>query len=236
MADSHYGKIVLAAICDGMGGLQKGEAASATVAAAIADWFLEELPKLLEERLTKESFRTQLTRLLIRENKKIREYGRAHNIRLGTCISALLIVKNRYYIVHVGDSRIYEIGDSLHLITKDQTVVQQELSLGKLTREEAKNDFRRHILLQCVGDTEELMPEFYYGTVREGIVFLLCSDGFYQRLSPKEIHISFHPSQIHTEQEMLKKGRYLIEQNKKKLEQDNISMTLIRTYGEHGVC
>ena len=46
--EAKVGEILLAVICDGMGGLEKGELASATVIRAFSKWFDEELPFELE--------------------------------------------------------------------------------------------------------------------------------------------------------------------------------------------
>ena len=46
-AETEKGQILLAIICDGMGGLEKGEVASATVINAFSAWFEEELPIIL---------------------------------------------------------------------------------------------------------------------------------------------------------------------------------------------
>ena len=45
-----YGNLLFAVVCDGMGGLKKGEVASATVVARFTDWFAQSLPILLSQR------------------------------------------------------------------------------------------------------------------------------------------------------------------------------------------
>lgn len=59
-------------------------------------------------------------------------------------------------IINVGDTRAYEIGDHVVLLTKDQTVVAREVELGNLTQVEAETDPRRSVLLQCVGASDEV--------------------------------------------------------------------------------
>lgn len=55
-------------------------------------------------------------------------------------MTALLLTEQRYYIINVGDTRAYEIGDHVVLLTKDQTVVAREVELGNLTQVEAETD------------------------------------------------------------------------------------------------
>ena len=51
-AQTSQGKILMAVICDGMGGMKSGEIASAMTVSAFSDWFLKELPTLLNDNLT----------------------------------------------------------------------------------------------------------------------------------------------------------------------------------------
>ena len=85
-------------------------------------------------------------------NEKIKLYGKRCGLAsgLGTTVTALLLTEQRYYIINVGDTRAYEIGDHVALLTKDQTVVAREVELGNLTQVEAETDPRRSVLLQCV--------------------------------------------------------------------------------------
>lgn len=67
-------------------------------------------------------------------------------MNLGTMVAVLLLTKERYYIVNVGDSRVYEIYENAVSLTKDQTVVAMEVEQGKITAEEAKEDTRRIVV------------------------------------------------------------------------------------------
>lgn len=61
--------------------------------------------------------------------------------------------------VHVGDTRLYHIGNKLEQLTYDQTFIAREIRKGTMTAEQAKTDKRRNMLLQCVGASEILEPE-----------------------------------------------------------------------------
>ena len=86
----------------------------------------------------------------------------------------LLITQTRYFALNVGDSRIYELTDSaLRQLTTDHTFVGREVAMGRMTPEEAQTDTRRNVLLQCVGASEAVYPEFLFGTPVQNSVYLL---------------------------------------------------------------
>lgn len=97
-----------------------------------------------------------------------------HNIMLGTTVSAILMMNDSFYIVHVGDSRVYELKEGLRILTKDQTFVAREIAAGRMTPEEAKVDPRRSVLLQCVGASATVKPDFLKGELRRNAVYFVC--------------------------------------------------------------
>ena len=140
-----------------------------------------------------------------------------------------MLTEQRYYIINVGDSGIYEITDCTKQLTEDQTVVAREVKYGRLTPEQAKRDPRKSVLLQCVGATKNVDPDFFFGTPVAGAVYLLCSDGFRHEISDDEMCRFFSASINTTPDLMAGHIRELIEINKQRGEKDNISAALIRT-------
>lgn len=179
--------VLLAAVCDGMGGLKKGEAASASVIEGLSFWFRTELPELLGSSWSKKKLFLSWDRLLRREHRRLEKHGRQSGNPLGTTVTAMLFFKEFYYIAHVGDSRAYEAGKSLRQLTEDQTFVFREVSEGRMTPEQARRDPRRNVLLQCVGASEKMEPVFLGGRVKRGALYLLCSDGFFRWLGEEDI-------------------------------------------------
>ena len=114
-------------------------------------------------------------------------------------------------------------------LTKDQTFVAREVELGNMTQEQAKQDPRRNGLLQCVGASEEVYPDFFFGKVKENAVYLLCSDGFRHEISAEEIYEKLNPQVLWEDDAMQKNSMELIALNKARQERDNISVVLIRT-------
>ncbi|MDR6999323.1 protein phosphatase 2C domain-containing protein [Neobacillus niacini] len=220
------GQVGLFVVCDGMGGLSHGELASATVIRGMSDWFDSEMPRIAKSEHIEEDIQTELETCIKQLNEKILSYGESEKVTLGTTVTALLIVHHKYYIVHIGDSRVYQISSTLTQVTTDQTVVAREVARGNLTEEQAKSDPRRNVLLQCVGATKDIKIAFSTGDLKEKTVFMLCSDGFYHQISEEELVENFHPSKLTDEKQMKEKVIGLVELVKARKEVDNISVVV----------
>lgn len=220
-------EVLLAVICDGMGGLSKGELASATVIRAFAKWFDEELPYELEN-VDLQVIGAKWSLLLKELNAQILEYSRENGIEgVGTTFSGILFIDDQYVIGHVGDTRIYHIGSSMTQLTTDQTFVAREISRGTMTLEQAKTDKRRNLLLQCIGASKVVEPQIICGKTEKG-AYMLCSDGFRHEITEAEIYESLNPINLMNKDAMHNNAKYLIEQNKSREEKDNISVLLIK--------
>ena len=223
-------KCVLGILCDGVGGLQLGEIASATMVKAFARWMAERMPYLVANGITEDIIKNEWAALIGEYNDKIRAYGQEHKASLGTTLAALLLMDDKYYIVNIGDSRVYEIKECAEVLTRDQTIVERELELGNITPEQAKIDPRRNILLQCIGVSDKVYPEFFSGERKQNSVYMLCSDGFRHEVTTQEIYEYFQPDNMTTAEQMKENEQALIELNKQRNERDNISVVTIRTY------
>ncbi len=219
-------EILMAIICDGMGGLESGELASATVIQQFNRWFTEELPYELDN-LDTLVIGAKWKLLLQESNIKMMEYSRQRAIKMGTTFTGVLFIKNTYIVVHVGDTRLYHIGERVEQLTEDQTVVAREVTRGTITKEEAKVDKRRNILLQCVGASENLEPIVKFGELKKG-TYMLCSDGFRHEITEQEMYNMFHLEILDTIDTMLLNTRCLIDLAKQRMERDNISVVLIK--------
>jgi len=227
---TQQGKMAFAILCDGMGGLAKGEVASTTVIQAFNDWVCNKLPLLTTAPLSEEVIKKQWTEIILNQNDKIKAYGKEQGIRLGTTIVVMLFTQTKYYILNVGDSRAYEVSDALHQLTVDQSFVAREVQMGRMTPEQAKNDPRRSVLLQCIGASDTVCPDIFSADVKKDAVYMLCSDGFIHEITPDEIYQKFHPNLLYSADVMENNARELIALNKARAERDNISVLLVRTY------
>lgn len=224
------GKMVFAVLCDGMGGLAKGELASASLVHGFVRWSQTRLPELCTREITDGEIREDWVRLVTEYNEKIKAYASSMGTNMGTTVTAMLLTQDRYYILNVGDSRAYEITQQAVVLTKDQTVVAREVELGLLTEEQAEQDPRRSVLLQCVGASPEVIPDLFFGTVKRDAVYMLCSDGFRHKISAQEIQQALQPSVMLSAEGMKANMDALIERVKQREERDNISVLTIRSF------
>lgn len=224
------GRMVFAILCDGMGGLSKGEVASAAVIRAFDNWVRTELPQLCQAPIEDSTIRSQWEKITTEQNEIIKSYGAKQGVKLGTTVVAILITQDRYYALNIGDSRVYELTDKVYQITQDQTFVAREVAMGNMTEEEAHADSRRSVLLQCVGASDVVYPEFYFGESKSDAIYMLCSDGFRHEIRPEEIFEKLQPGVLMDEYQMSQNSEYLINLNKERMERDNISVALIRTF------
>lgn len=224
------GKMTFAILCDGMGGLDKGEVASATVIRAFDNWVRNDLAILCNSPIEDSVIRNQWSRIIDEQNRLIAMYGARQGVRMGTTAVIMLLTQTRYYVMNIGDSRAYEITDTLKQITFDQTFVAREVAAGNMTELEAQTDERRNVLLQCVGASSEVYPDMFFDDVKTNAVYMLCSDGFRHEISADEIYQKLQPNVLFDDKTMNLHVTELIELNKQRQERDNISVVMVRTF------
>ncbi len=219
--------IAMAVVCDGMGGLSKGELASATVIRRFVKWFDEDLSENWDSLLLQD-FGGQWNHIIREQNDLIKEYSKKQDEAIGTTVSGLLIIGDKYVIAHVGDSRIYEITNDVKQLTKDHSLMQREIEQGRLTEEEAENDPRRGVLLQCVGASKVVEPQILFGDIKKNTTFVLCTDGFRHVLDEKEMYRTLSPGSLGDVADIYRKENNLIDMIKSRNERDNITVVALK--------
>ena len=81
----------------------------------------------------------------------------------------MFVEEHEFFVLNVGDSRTYWFDRDRKFVTTDHTLAELELRAGHLTKEQAKKDPRRHILIQCVGVTKDIRIDCYKGRLKEQI-------------------------------------------------------------------
>ena len=100
----------------------------------------------------------------------------------------MAIVKNDSALIsHIGDSRAYLINNNITRITKDHSLIEEMIDLGKITREKSENHPMKHVILKVLGQVCTVEPDFKLLTLSEGDSLLLCSDGLTNLVSDDEI-------------------------------------------------
>ncbi len=224
-ADTDYGEVLFAVMCDGMGGHQSGELASKTIIKNFERWFKIEFPSLLYNGLGFDILKANWTRLIKECNMSLVRYGEKNGIEMGSTLTAFLFVQNRYFAAHVGDSRGYEIStDRATQLTDDHSLLADAVRKGRLSPEEAKRDKRKNVLIECVGITKSINIDFYTGEVKRQHTYLLCTDGFWHKTLDKELSHYLSGNQFKDNKMLRMHLNYLVEQVKLKGEKDNISV------------
>jgi serine/threonine protein phosphatase PrpC len=188
-ASSDMGDYAMVCVCDGLGGLSKGELASADVIRSLAVWFDDWLAKHYR-RIDTDIICGQWAEVLQRESRRIMEYSGAADEKMGTTFSGILISGDGNYLIgHIGDTRVYSISQSgsIALLTDDHTVTGAAVRQGTMSPEQAEKDPRRHVLTQCIGVSAKPDMDFIRGRVNADDIYLVCSDGFRNKLCDEEI-------------------------------------------------
>jgi PPM family protein phosphatase len=161
-------------LADGMGGAAAGELASGIFIDAAQELFSGPAARTDEECMQ------WLQRVYELANARILDHVGAHPEHRGMgCTAELLILSNnKFALGHIGDSRtyLYRKGQ-LKQLTKDHSLVQEQVDQGLITPQEARNHRLRHVILRAVGTAEALAVDFLRGNVFAGDLFVLCSDG-----------------------------------------------------------
>jgi serine/threonine protein phosphatase PrpC len=99
----------------------------------------------------------------------------------------LYIEDNQAWWAHVGDSRLYHFNRKKLLSrTKDHSIVQLLVDLERISEEEMATHPDQGRLLKGLGGDEPIKPDFGQATLHAGDSLLLCSDGFWEQISPQK--------------------------------------------------
>ncbi len=212
---------MLAIVCDGMGGHSAGEIASA-IAVSVMSGHIERNfgGEQTPDALLREGF--------AQANAEIDEHAQANPSAHGmgcTCV-AVLGVRDRMWVAHAGDSRVYRVRDSeeqIQQITVDHTMVQELVDQNLLTPEQAATHPYRGRISRCLGHgkhkSDAEVNEFVFD---KGDNLLLCSDGLSDVVPPEELHA------LVCQRDVRNSSRRLIEAANKHGGPDNISAIVLR--------
>jgi len=173
-------------VCDGMGGENGGsvaaEIAADTAAARIERDVTADLGELSVRRVLESAGAAANAAVFARAQADKALAG------MGTTLSAVVVTGRTAHILHAGDSRVYLLRDDLLLqLTTDHTVVQMLIERGDLTEQAALSHPQRHYITRAVGVERQLLFDVFTIDVQEEDALLVCSDGLYNCVAPKEL-------------------------------------------------
>jgi protein phosphatase len=207
----------LGLVADGMGGHQAGEVASSLIAQVFKDRSPEPASRKPGEVL-KGLIEEANARIIQKSQDKTEFHG------MGSTVTALLFGPEGYTVAQVGDSRAYLLRDGrLQQITEDHSLVQAQINMGVITKEQAKHSRLKHILTRSMGGHEDVAVDLHQGEVKPGDIYLLCSDGFHGELNEEEI-----ANLLALPEDLPQKARNLINFANDRDGSDNITVVLAR--------
>lgn len=177
-------------VCDGMGGLDKGEVASEAVSKALGEMakaICDVVPKFSDD-----DFR----QCLAKAYNALDAADIKREAVMGTTMTFLCFHDGGCLVAHIGDSRVYHLRPSLGpengvlFRTRDDSLVQQMYENGEITYEEMRTSPKKNIILkgmqphQMVRTTATLT---HITDVKPGDYFYLCTDGMLEKMDDKEL-------------------------------------------------
>jgi len=207
------------AVADGMGGAAAGEIASRLFIETVRKVFALSVcfPEQETIQMVQKAFKVGNDRILQHAARNPERSG------MGCTAELLTICGNRYVIGHVGDSRTYLLRNGvLRQLTRDHSLVQEQVDRGLLTAGEASRHRLKNVILRAVGATERLALDLLRGNVASGDIFLLCSDGLTGMVPDFDIQkILVSPL------ELMQKVEKLVAEANHKGGSDNITVILV---------
>ncbi len=171
----------LFAVADGMGGHLAGEVASRRAIETLVREFTRKTDEPLPSKIRR-VFDKINSEIITEGNENLDQRG------MGTTLSALYIKKDRAFVAHIGDSRIYHFSGRLIQLTEDHSFVGKLVKDGLISPEEAKVHPKRNILYQSIGMRRGINVQVEGPIkIKEGEKFLLCTDGLTVVVEEEEI-------------------------------------------------
>ena len=220
-------------LCDGMGGHEKGEVASATVCATLSRVILSAWHpgEVLSDELFLQALSAAYDALDAKDNGEER--------KMGTTLTFLCLHASGVTVAHIGDSRIYQLRPAsknsparIVFRTQDHSLVNDLVKIGEITEEEAKHHPQKNVITRAMQPCQEHRAKAdiaHLTDILPGDYFYMCSDGMLEEASDENIlNIITKPNA--TDEQKLEMLRNVTEENK-----DNHTAHLIHIDGVEGV-
>jgi serine/threonine protein phosphatase PrpC len=212
----------LVVVADGMGGHAGGSIASAQLAETARRLWAEHKKSPLEPK--------RLLERIIREgHEAINRAGAEKGLTPRSTCAMLYIKDGTAHWAHVGDSRIYRLRDGQVMrLTRDHSVVQMLVDLGKVSEEEMGTHPDQNRLTQSLGGDASPLPDFGNDTIKTHDAFLVCSDGLWEMIPQSEMAAALAAKKLGDDG-----ARHLAERafDRAKPKSDNITVALLRIGG-----
>ena len=204
-------------LCDGMGGHEKGEVASATVCETISSTILSAWNpnEALRDELFLQALSAAYDALDAKDNGEER--------KMGTTLTFLCLHANGATVAHIGDSRIYQLRPAtkksparIVFRTQDHSLVNDLVKIGEITEEEAKHHPQKNVITRAMQPCQEHRAKAdiaHLTDIQPGDYFYMCSDGMLEEASDENILNIITKSNV-TDEQKLEMLRQVTEDNK----------------------
>lgn len=214
-------------VADGMGGHNAGEVASKLAIMTFLNEFSDNLGDFSDGNagVLINNANSILKDMIDKANAVVYNEASSKELQgMGTTLTAALIIGQELFVAHVGDSRCYIINKRETLqVTRDHSVVQEMVDAGLITPDEARVHPIRNEITRALGCAVTIAPDIHHIRLYDEDTVLLCSDGLYNELAPREI------AEIIVSSGNLRSAcLHLVDQAKIKGGLDNISVALVR--------
>lgn len=173
-------------VADGMGGHKSGEVASSIAINIIRDHIKQYITDEYQEQMVKgvifEAFNRANKEIYNRSTKDYDCEG------MGTTVTMALIIEEKLYIGHIGDSRAYLLRKKeLQQITEDHSLVAELVKNGSITEREAMKHPQKNIITRSLGTDESVQVDIFSMGIKKGDILALCTDGLTNFVDKEEL-------------------------------------------------
>ena len=176
LVENKKNAFAIVAVCDGIGGLEHGEIASRIVCECINETFDEIAAWIDVNTVDADIIVSHLKDAVEEANERVFDYKTMHGMQMGTTMSLLIVLREYYYIIQVGDSRVYLMrSDFLRQLTVDATV--SSMASGRM----------KTYLNNYMGKDTDVWYTVADGSIRKEDLFVVCCDGFYHNLKVDDL-------------------------------------------------
>lgn len=211
---AHKGALFL--VADGVGGSQAGQAASlAAVRAVVTAYYAGPVSR----------HDLALERAVSQANAALYAAATATDATGSTTLVGLLLLKERGFVLNIGDSRAYCLRCAgIEQLTQDHSLREKLLHSGEVAPEDGVT-IPDHIITRSMGRDPDVTPDIFEIAVEPGDQFLLCTDGLTRHVNNEELaRIS---TQAPTPQDAVEA---LVALANARGGKDNITVLLVRTW------
>ncbi len=225
LCDRENGFFILA---DGMGGYKAGDVASNMVVQIIQQKLAESTPSGSHD-----DCEARLVGAVTSANSQIHKAARLNRDfeKMGATVVLIRFHDNALSVAHVGDSRLYRLRQGkLQALTLDHSLLQEQITLGLISAEEARLSHNRNLVTRALGAEADVAVETHRYEVDDGDVYLLCSDGLNDMVSDEDIELALSTLAI----KLPLAAEVLVQMANDSGGHDNVSVVLVRASAQGG--